>query len=159
MQGTAHTQAEFWPYGSSRENWHAYGQRLFRCEPIFVAGLFRAFKLGGNGGETGIRTLGTLSSTHAFQACAFSHSAISPSGKRRPMHACLNTPFDCNVLRACSLFEHWPAYSPGRLRFVVLFQLLRQVILVAHLANGVQLRFQPVDVVFFVRKDLLCQLT
>ena len=30
------------------------------------------------GGETGIRTLGTLSSIHAFQACAFSHSAISP---------------------------------------------------------------------------------
>src|SRR5208283_779348 len=34
------------------------------------------------GGETGIRTLDTLSSIHAFQACAFSHSAISPSGKR-----------------------------------------------------------------------------
>jgi hypothetical protein len=34
------------------------------------------------GGETGIRTLGTLSSTHAFQACAFSHSAISPLGYR-----------------------------------------------------------------------------
>lgn len=30
------------------------------------------------GGETGIRTLDTLSSIHAFQACAFSHSAISP---------------------------------------------------------------------------------
>src|SRR5271157_2700291 len=34
------------------------------------------------GGETGIRTLDTLSSIHAFQACAFSHSAISPWGKR-----------------------------------------------------------------------------
>ena len=34
------------------------------------------------GGETGIRTLDTLSSIHAFQACAFSHSAISPLGKR-----------------------------------------------------------------------------
>ena len=32
----------------------------------------------GTGGETGIRTLDTLSSIHAFQACAFSHSAISP---------------------------------------------------------------------------------
>src|ERR1700761_1510225 len=30
------------------------------------------------GGETGIRTLGTLSRTHAFQACALSRSAISP---------------------------------------------------------------------------------
>ena len=35
-------------------------------------------KLLKNGGETGIRTLDTLSSIHAFQACAFSHSAISP---------------------------------------------------------------------------------
>jgi hypothetical protein len=31
-----------------------------------------------NGGETGIRTLVTVSRKHAFQACAFSHSAISP---------------------------------------------------------------------------------
>src|SRR5438034_2482243 len=31
-----------------------------------------------NGGESGIRTHVTLSSKHAFQACAFSHSAISP---------------------------------------------------------------------------------
>jgi hypothetical protein len=31
------------------------------------------------GGESGIRTHVTLSSKHAFQACAFSHSAISPS--------------------------------------------------------------------------------
>src|ERR1700692_3154744 len=32
-----------------------------------------------NGGESGIRTHVTLSSKHAFQACAFSHSAISPA--------------------------------------------------------------------------------
>ena len=30
------------------------------------------------GGETGIRTLDRVSPIHAFQACAFSHSAISP---------------------------------------------------------------------------------
>jgi hypothetical protein len=30
------------------------------------------------GGERGIRTLGALSDTHAFQACTFSLSAISP---------------------------------------------------------------------------------
>ena len=30
------------------------------------------------GGERGIRTLGRVSPTHAFQACAFNHSAISP---------------------------------------------------------------------------------
>src|SRR4051812_33209038 len=35
------------------------------------------------GGETGIRTLGTLARTHAFQACALSHSAISP--QQHPM--------------------------------------------------------------------------
>jgi hypothetical protein len=36
--------------------------------------------LGGEqaGGESGIRTHGTVSRTHAFQACALSHSAISP---------------------------------------------------------------------------------
>ncbi len=33
----------------------------------------------GIGGEGGIRTLDTLSSTHAFQACAFNHSATSPA--------------------------------------------------------------------------------
>ena len=32
-----------------------------------------------HGGESGIRTHVTLSSKHAFQACAFSHSAISPA--------------------------------------------------------------------------------
>src|SRR5262249_20362705 len=31
----------------------------------------------GNGGERGIRTPDTVSRIHAFQACAFSHSAIS----------------------------------------------------------------------------------
>jgi hypothetical protein len=30
------------------------------------------------GGERGIRTLETVSRLHTFQACAFSHSAISP---------------------------------------------------------------------------------
>ena len=39
-------------------------------------------------GESGIRTHGTLTSTHAFQACTFGHSVISPRhrmcrGRRR----------------------------------------------------------------------------
>jgi hypothetical protein len=34
-----------------------------------------------SGGERGIRTLGRVTPTHAFQACAFNHSAISPSGR------------------------------------------------------------------------------
>ena len=33
---------------------------------------------GETGGETGIRTLGRVSPTHAFQACSFNHSDISP---------------------------------------------------------------------------------
>ena len=32
-----------------------------------------------DGGETGIRTLETVSRLHAFQACAFDHSATSPA--------------------------------------------------------------------------------
>ena len=32
-----------------------------------------------SGGERGIRTLDTVSRIHAFQACAFNHSATSPS--------------------------------------------------------------------------------
>src|SRR6202051_4427123 len=32
----------------------------------------------GTGGERGIRTLGRVSPTHAFQACSFNHSDISP---------------------------------------------------------------------------------
>src|SRR5581483_6447274 len=34
------------------------------------------------GGESGIRTHDTVSRIHAFQACALSHSAISPAGLR-----------------------------------------------------------------------------
>jgi hypothetical protein len=41
------------------------------------------YKMSGmSGGESGIRTHGTVSRTHAFQACALSHSAISP---KRPL--------------------------------------------------------------------------
>jgi hypothetical protein len=37
----------------------------------------------GNGGESGIRTHVRVSPKHAFQACAFSHSAISPATRIR----------------------------------------------------------------------------
>ena len=40
--------------------------------------MIREFKP--NGGQGGIRTHGTLSRTHAFQACALNHSATCPSG-------------------------------------------------------------------------------
>ncbi len=38
---------------------------------------------GGSGGGSGIRTHGTLSRTHAFQACALSRSAIPPHQRAR----------------------------------------------------------------------------
>ncbi len=37
----------------------------------------------GSGGEGGIRTLDTVSRIHAFQACAFNHSATSPAACAR----------------------------------------------------------------------------
>jgi hypothetical protein len=40
-----------------------------------------------NGGEKGIRTLGTVSRTHAFQACSFNHSDISPFDSLRSLTA------------------------------------------------------------------------
>src|SRR5271170_6547492 len=44
------------------------------------------------GGERGIRTLGTLSRTHAFQACALSRSAISPAPNSPQRAAAHTTP-------------------------------------------------------------------
>src|SRR5580704_6446101 len=45
-------------------------------------GSAHVFDLGLYGGERGIRTLDRVSPIHAFQACAFNHSAISPMLKR-----------------------------------------------------------------------------
>src|SRR2546430_4123129 len=65
-----------------------------------------------NGGESGIRTHVTLSSKHAFQACAFSHSAISPArrllgkqlrgtlSKGKPNNPCSGSPG--SILWVCS---------------------------------------------------------
>jgi hypothetical protein len=54
---------------------------------------------GSSGGETGIRTLGTLSRTHAFQACALSRSAISPAqGSRLPAAGPYQTPEPAQTL-------------------------------------------------------------
>jgi hypothetical protein len=39
-----------------------------------------------NGGEGGIRTRGTVTRTHAFQACSFGHSDTSPRGPRPITH-------------------------------------------------------------------------
>ena len=125
------------------------------------------------GGETGIRTLDTLSSIHAFQACAFSHSAISPSGKRLAEALWLQCKQAANrevperyiaIQSHCSVLpERAPIRRTTRSRSVprglpqllVFFQLLRQVVCDSHFADGVQLPFQPVNVVLFVAEDLL----
>src|SRR5690349_625422 len=44
-----------------------------------ASSLFSESKKLVDGGESGIRTHDTVSRIHAFQACAFSHSAISPA--------------------------------------------------------------------------------
>jgi hypothetical protein len=46
----------------------------------FEAMLFLAYESSFvvNGGERGIRTLDSIATIHAFQACAFNHSATSP---------------------------------------------------------------------------------
>ena len=58
-------------------------------------------KLEVSGGESGIRTHVRVSPKHAFQACAFNHSAISPgsdwikmkrSGKRSRTQFSMRTP-------------------------------------------------------------------
>ena len=43
------------------------------------------------GGEDEIRTHGTIAGTHAFQACAFNHSATSPLVISIPANIPLNT--------------------------------------------------------------------
>ena len=48
------------------------------------------------GGESGIRTHGTISRTHAFQACAFDHSATSP--RRHNAHSFVFSIKDCKPL-------------------------------------------------------------
>ena len=48
---------------------------------VFQANRVWVIETGVAGGETGIRTLETVSRLHAFQACAFDHSATSPAGR------------------------------------------------------------------------------
>ena len=69
------------------------------------------------GGERGIRTLDTVSRIHAFQACAFSHSATSPSqrtpaiaGRRRR----LPNGVVPNLQNASGVFERSGSCSRGK---------------------------------------------
>ena len=54
------------------------GRKICRAIPLF---LFYFFSRGKevNGGERGIRTLGTVTRTTIFETVAFDHSAISPA--------------------------------------------------------------------------------
>src|SRR2546425_8127858 len=47
--------------------------------PRWLLPRFYGERQGEIGGERGIRTHGRVSPTHAFQACSFNHSDISPS--------------------------------------------------------------------------------
>ena len=51
---------------------------IIACE---LFGVIAGATAGSTGGESGIRTHVRVSPKHAFQACAFSHSAISPAGQ------------------------------------------------------------------------------
>src|SRR6201995_5723390 len=62
---------EAWRSFSPGESWAKFTE----CLRFFDR---RCGELIHGGGESGIRTHGTVSRTHAFQACALSHSAISP---------------------------------------------------------------------------------
>ena len=53
-----------------------------------------------NYGERGVRTLGTLSSTHAFQACTFDHSDISPKKPKPEQRREGDSVFVANILFA-----------------------------------------------------------
>jgi len=47
--------------------------------------------------------------------------------------------------------------APWKRALLFFFQLLRQVVLVAHLADGVELCLEPVNMMLFVGKNLLRQ--
>src|SRR4029453_2205274 len=65
-----------------------------------------------DGGESGIRTHGRVSPTHAFQACSFNHSDISPFDSRTTRLA-QGWPFDSRTTR---LAQGWPFDSLRSLR-------------------------------------------
>src|SRR5579862_2266835 len=50
---------------------------------LWIASSLRSLQRRQGGGGSGIRTHDTVSRIHAFQACAFSHSAIPPVVRRR----------------------------------------------------------------------------
>ena len=72
MRKTVMIQLHSWTSGFSKQS-----ETTFWIAPK-VEGRMLQDRINQTGGERGIRTLGTLTSTHAFQACSFNHSDISP---------------------------------------------------------------------------------
>lgn len=68
--------------------------------------------LGIVGGETGIRTQGTLSGTHAFQACSFDHSDISPFLVQVKCIKNHNPAFLCRQMKMAPFFNKISLYCP-----------------------------------------------
>ena len=60
----------------SHDLWTGLWTRIQKVPELYL-------KPSARGGESGIRTHETLTSLHAFQACAFNHSAISPFAQLR----------------------------------------------------------------------------
>ena len=64
-----------------------------------------------NGGEGGIRTLGKVTPTHAFQACSLNHSDTSPkqtqSGRSQRNVNYMRTDFKSQVLLISILWESY----------------------------------------------------
>src|SRR5579875_1109515 len=90
----------------------SHALRKLRQGPSGLAASFlKLMKLGPvNGGESGIRTHDTLSRIHAFQACAFSHSAISP-GKRSLLTVTYFSPFFRGARRPSGLLYFFAFWS------------------------------------------------
>ena len=80
-------------------------QRVTAREGCLVAARRGERSLAGSlceiGGERGIRTLGRVSPTHAFQACSLNHSDISPfriNGLRAAWNSVAHTPVNSHTL-------------------------------------------------------------
>ena len=80
------------PVSRSQTEWHcAANRRTLRTKFESRLKPKKSVKSIAYGGGRGIRTLGTVSRTHAFQACAFNHSATPPDtgrSQRRNISRC-----------------------------------------------------------------------
>jgi hypothetical protein len=111
----------------------------------------------------------------AFQACAFSHSAISRRNFAQEGYSFsilweqaqeLQQQPGARRVPSCPLwfettYNHQGREVPRRKPAASLFflmQLLREIVLDAHFLDRMQLSFQPVDMLFFIDQNLFQQL-